>query len=160
MSDLLLWLHPALGTLTDSTNLSNGLHIIEAEFIDSTGHLIETSNSVTIRVDNRQCIAALATPTLNGNPADPNCGLLHYTGVTSMPVSMPLTATHPQFRDLFVRSRQRRQWDHRRWSPCACRFAAHKPSLDPARKLHNRSLRRVPLCSRYSEQWVVQTKSI
>ncbi len=95
VSDLLLWLHPALGTLTDSTNLSNGLRTIYAEFIDSAGNPIETSNSVTIHVDNSQCVAALATPTLSGNAADPNCGLLHYTGVTSMPVSMPLTATQP-----------------------------------------------------------------
>jgi hypothetical protein len=95
VSDLLLWLHPALGTLTDSTNLSNGLHTIQAEFIGSAGNLIETSNSMLIHVDNSQCVAALATPTLNGNAADPNCGLLHYTGVTSMPVKMPITATQP-----------------------------------------------------------------
>ena len=95
VSDLLLWLHPALGTLTDSTNLSNALHTIVVEFINATGTLIETSNSVTIRVDNQQCVAALATPTLNGKAADPNCGLLHYTGVTAMPVNMPLTATQP-----------------------------------------------------------------
>ena len=95
VSDLLLWLHPALGTLTDSISLSNGLHTIEAEFIDSTGHLIETSNSIVVHVDNSSCVAALATPTLNNNAGDPNCGLLHYTGLTSMPVSMPVTATHP-----------------------------------------------------------------
>jgi len=46
-------------------------------------------------VENSQCVAALTTPTLNGSAADPNCGLLHYTGATSMPVSMPLTATQP-----------------------------------------------------------------
>jgi hypothetical protein len=95
VSDLLLWLHPALGTLTDSTNLSNGVHTIGVEFITASGTLIETSNSVTIYVDNQQCVAALATPTLNGNAADPNCGLLHYTGLTALPVDMLLTATHP-----------------------------------------------------------------
>ena len=95
VSDLLLWLHPALGSLTDSTNLSNGQRTIGVEFINGSGTLIETSNSVMICVNNQQCVAALATPTLNGNAADPNCGLLHYTGVTSMPVTMPLTATHP-----------------------------------------------------------------
>jgi len=95
VSDLLLWLHPALGTLTDSTNLSNGLHTIDAEFIDSAGHLIETSNAVTIHVDNNTCSAALFTPTLNGQSADPNCGLLRYTGANSMPVNMALTGTHP-----------------------------------------------------------------
>jgi hypothetical protein len=95
VSDLLLWLHPALGTLTDSTNLFNGMHTIDVEFITASGTLIETSNSVTIRVDNQQCVAALATPMLNGKAADPTCGLLHYTGVTALPVNMPLTATHP-----------------------------------------------------------------
>lgn len=95
VSDLLLWLHPALGTLTDSTNLSNALHAIEVEFINGAGTLIETSNAVTILVNNQQCVGAVATPTLNGASADPNCGLLHYTGVTSLPVEMALTATHP-----------------------------------------------------------------
>ncbi len=95
VSDLLLWLHPALGTLTDSTNLSNAVHTIDVEFITASGTLIETSNSVTICVNNQQCVAALSTPTLNGNAADPSCGLLHYTGFTAMPVNMPLTATHP-----------------------------------------------------------------
>ena len=95
VADLLLWLHPALGTLTDSTNLSNGLHSIDIEFINAVGTLIETSNTATIHVDNNHCVAALATPTLNGASADPNCGLLHYTGATALPVKMPLTATHP-----------------------------------------------------------------
>jgi hypothetical protein len=95
ISDLLLWLHPALGILTDSTNLANGLHTIEAEFINSNGQLIETSDAVTIHVDNSHCSAALATPTLDGHAADPGCGLLHYTNANSLPVSMPLTASHP-----------------------------------------------------------------
>jgi hypothetical protein len=95
VADLLLWLHPALGTLTDSTNLSNGLHTIEAEFINSAGALLETSNAVTIHVDNNQCAASLATPTLNGQAADPVCGLLRYTGANALPVTMPLVGTHP-----------------------------------------------------------------
>jgi hypothetical protein len=95
VTDLLLWLHPALGTLTDSTNLTDGLHTIEIEFVNAVGAIIETSNSVTIHVDNNHCVAALSTPTLNGAAADPNCGLLHYTGATALPVDMPLTATHP-----------------------------------------------------------------
>jgi hypothetical protein len=95
VSDLLLWLHPALGTLTDSTNLSNGLHTITVEFVNGAGTLIETSNSLIVHVDNQACAAALATPTLNGASADPNCGLLHYTGALAMPVDMQVTATHP-----------------------------------------------------------------
>ncbi len=95
VSDLLLWLHPALGTLTDSTNLPTGLHTIDVEFINAGGALVETSNFVTIYVDNRPCAAALSTPTLNGKAADPNCGLLHYTGVTALPVEMDLIATQP-----------------------------------------------------------------
>jgi hypothetical protein len=95
VSDLLLWLHPALGMLMDSTNLSNSLHTISVEFIQATGTLVEVSNVVTIRVDNNPCVGALSAPTLNNRPADPGCGLLHYTGVTSLPVDMPLTASHP-----------------------------------------------------------------
>jgi hypothetical protein len=71
------------------------LHTIEAEFINSAGQTIETSDAVTIHVDNSQCTAGLATPTLDGHAADPGCGLLHYTNANSMPVSMPLTASHP-----------------------------------------------------------------
>jgi hypothetical protein len=75
--------------------LSNSLHTIEVEFIGSTGHLIETSNAVTIHVDNNQCAASLTTPTLNGQTADPICGLLRYTGANALPVTMPLVGTHP-----------------------------------------------------------------
>jgi hypothetical protein len=95
VSDLLLWLHPTLGTITDSTNLSDGMHTIQMEFVNAAGALIETSNLVTIRVDNRPCAGALGAPTLNGKAIDPNCGLLHYTGLTAASVDMPVTATHP-----------------------------------------------------------------
>lgn len=95
VSDLLLWLHPSLGTLTDSTNLSNALHTIQVEFVDSLGHPVESSLAATIRVDNNRCVATVSTPTLNGSSADPNCGLLHYTGATALPVTMPIVATHP-----------------------------------------------------------------
>ncbi len=95
ISDLLLWLHPALGIITDSTNLTDATHAVEVQFVNNSGTPIETSNSVTILVNNQQCVAALATPTLNGAAADPTCGLLHYTGATALPVTMPVTATHP-----------------------------------------------------------------
>ena len=92
--DLALWLNPALGMLTNSTNLSNSLHAIEVEFVNAAGVLIETSNPVTIRVDNQRCVAVLPMPTCNGAVADVNCGMLHY-GTTTALVEMPVVATHP-----------------------------------------------------------------
>jgi hypothetical protein len=95
VSELFLWLNPSLGDLLDSTNLSNGLHTIVLEFINGLGVLLETSTPLTIRVDNNSCKGTVSTPTLDGVAADPNCGLLHYTGKTAFPVIMAITASHP-----------------------------------------------------------------
>lgn len=96
--DLFLWLHPELGSLLDSTNLSNGLHTIVLEFVDAGGAQFKppiTSTPLTILVDNNRCVAALSTPSLNGATADPMCGLLKYAAKNADPVKMPLIASHP-----------------------------------------------------------------
>lgn len=95
VSELFLWLNPTLGSLLDSTSLPNGNRSITIEFVNGLGVLIEPGTPLTIRVDNNHCAGTVSTPTLNGNSADPNCGLLHYTGLTAFPVTMPLVATHP-----------------------------------------------------------------
>ncbi len=96
ISELFLWMNPTLGSLMDSTNLSTGLHTINIEFVSGTGTVVESSTPMTIYVDNNRCVAALQTPILNGASADPNCGLLHYTGATAKPVNMAFTATQPE----------------------------------------------------------------
>jgi hypothetical protein len=63
--------------------------------VNAGGTLIETSTPLTIRVDNNQCTATVATPSVHGNTADPDCGLLHYGTKNTDLVSMPFTVGHP-----------------------------------------------------------------
>jgi hypothetical protein len=96
LSDIFLWLNPSLGDLLDSTNLSNGLHTIQLDFVNGAGTVIETSTSLTIRVDNNPCTATLGPPNVGGTVvADPICGVLKYGSPGATPVNMPFTATHP-----------------------------------------------------------------
>ncbi|MEJ8825730.1 hypothetical protein WKW80_27490 [Variovorax humicola] len=96
IAELFLWMNPSLGMLTNSTNLSNGLHTITVEFTTSAGAVIETSTPLTIMVNNQSCSAALSAPTINSVGADTVCGLLHYGVKTNPnPVTMALSATHP-----------------------------------------------------------------
>jgi hypothetical protein len=96
LSDIFLWLNPSLGDLLDSTNLSNGLHTIQLDFVNGAGTLIETSTALTIRVDNNPCTATLGAPNVGGTIfADPICGVLKYGSPGATPVNMPFTASHP-----------------------------------------------------------------
>jgi hypothetical protein len=95
ISELFLWMNPSLGDLLSTLGLSNGLHTIVIEFVNAGGTLIETSTPLTIRVDNNQCTATVATPSVHGNTADPDCGLLHYGTKNTDLVSMPFTVGHP-----------------------------------------------------------------
>jgi hypothetical protein len=94
-NEVFLWVNPSLGDLLDSTGLTNAIHHIVLEFTTANGTLLETSPSVTIRVDNNHCTATLAQPTVKGNVADTTCGILHYGTIGQDLVSMPFTATHP-----------------------------------------------------------------
>ena len=95
LSDLFLWLNPSLGSLLDSTNLSNGLHTIEVAFTDALGTILEQSTPLTIHVDNNHCVAVVDQPVLNlTTSADPNCGVLKYLAPSDT-VSMAFTASHP-----------------------------------------------------------------
>jgi hypothetical protein len=96
LAELFLWMNPSLGMLTNSTNLSNGLHTISVEFTNGAGAVLETSTPLTILVNNQASTAALSAPTINGIGADSVCGLLHYGVKTNpLPVTMALSATHP-----------------------------------------------------------------
>jgi hypothetical protein len=96
LNDIFLWMNPSLGDIVNSTNLSNGLHTIQLDFVNGAGTVIETSPTVTIRVDNNACTATLGAPNINGTVfADPTCGVLHYGSSSATPVNMPFTATHP-----------------------------------------------------------------
>jgi hypothetical protein len=96
LSDIFLWLNPTLGDLLDSTNLSNGLHTIQLDFVNGAGTVIETSTPLTIRVDNNACTATLGPPNVGGTIfADPICGVLKYGASGPTPVNMTFTASHP-----------------------------------------------------------------
>jgi hypothetical protein len=95
LADLFLWMNPSLGGFVQSTGLPNGLNTIWIEFVNGAGGLIEWATPLTILVDNNSCTATIATPTLHGLQADPNCGLLHFGVKDASPVTMPFTASHP-----------------------------------------------------------------
>jgi hypothetical protein len=95
LADLFLWMNPSLAGFIQSTGLPNGLNTIWIELVDGAGNLIEWSTPLTILVDNNSCTATIATPTVHGMSADPNCGLLHYGVKDASPVTMPFTASHP-----------------------------------------------------------------
>lgn len=95
LSELFLWVHPALGSMLDSTNLTNGAHTIVIEFVNGAGGSVGTSTPLTILVNNQSCVATIATPVLNGVSADPMCGVLTYAAKNADPVTMAFSATHP-----------------------------------------------------------------
>jgi hypothetical protein len=95
LADLFLWMNPTLGGFVQSTGLPNGLNTIWIEFVNGAGGFIEWATPLTILVDNNACTATIATPTLHGHQADPDCGLLHYGVKDASPVTMPFTASHP-----------------------------------------------------------------
>jgi hypothetical protein len=92
-----LFMNPALGSLLDSTNLSNALHTLEVEFVNGSGVVLATSpvlpGPYRFRVDNNQCVGVLAAPAIGATMAD-SCGILRYTSPAQV-VTMGLTASHP-----------------------------------------------------------------
>ncbi len=76
-----------------STDLSG---TIETEDASVLGLVSGNSFVMTLHIDNNVCSASIAAPTLLGNPASDNCGVLEYTPAMLMsPVIMPYTASHP-----------------------------------------------------------------
>jgi hypothetical protein len=95
LADLFQWMNPSLGGFVQSTGLPDGLNTIWIEFVNVSGAFVEWATPLTILVDNNACTATIATPTLHGLQADPDCGLLHYGAKDASPVTMPFTASHP-----------------------------------------------------------------
>jgi hypothetical protein len=91
---------PALGYLLDSTALSNGLHKIQLQFVDSSGNKMPgvVSLPTEIMVNNQSCVAVISPPTINTTPAQTasaQCGTVNYGSNKSLTVSVPYTATQP-----------------------------------------------------------------
>jgi hypothetical protein len=95
VADLFQYYPPELGDELDSTRFSNGLHTIVLQFLDSGGNPMAgvVSASLTIMVNNQQCVAVLSPPQVAGVSADA-CGVLHYSS-PSATVTIPFTATQP-----------------------------------------------------------------
>lgn len=95
-----LYMNPALGSLMDSTGLSNSIHNLVVEFVRpnplpfaTSPILLSTTPLLNFRVDNNPCRGVLAEPKAGSNTAD-SCGILRYTAPTDA-VSMGFTASHP-----------------------------------------------------------------
>jgi hypothetical protein len=100
-----LYMNPSLGSLVDSTGLSNAVHTLVVEFVRPNPLPFVTSPIVVataptptppqrnynFRVDNNPCKGVLATPKVGSNTADP-CGILRYTSLTDT-VTMGFTAS-------------------------------------------------------------------
>jgi hypothetical protein len=93
VSQLFNYQPPSLGYELDSTRLSNGLHTIQLQFLDSGGNELTpnlVSAPLTILVNNQSCVATLSPPA----PGADSCGVIHY-GVPTTTVTLSYTATHP-----------------------------------------------------------------
>ena len=95
-----LFINPSLGSLLDSTGLSNAVHTLVVEFVRPnpvpfvpSPIVLATTPPVKFRVDNNPCRAALAAPKVGINVADA-CGILRYVLPTDT-VTMVFTASHP-----------------------------------------------------------------
>jgi hypothetical protein len=95
-----LFMNPSLGSLMDSTGLSNAIHTIVVEFVRPNPIpfipvpiVVATTPPLMFRVDNNPCRGVLAAPTVGLNTAD-SCGILRYTLPTDT-VTMGFIASHP-----------------------------------------------------------------
>ena len=95
-----LYMNPSLGSLVDSTGLSNAVHTIVVEFVRpnplpfiTSPIVLSTTPAVKFRVDNNQCRAMLSPPRVGASAADA-CGILRYTALTDT-VTLTFTAAHP-----------------------------------------------------------------
>jgi hypothetical protein len=95
-----LYMNPSLGSLMDSTGLSNTVHTLVVEFVRPnpipfavSPIVLSTTPPVKFRVDNNPCRGVLAAPKVGANVADA-CGILRYVAPGDT-VSMQFTASHP-----------------------------------------------------------------
>lgn len=100
-----LYMNPSLGSLMDSTGLSNAVHTLVVEFVRpnplpfaTNPIVLATTPPLKFRVDNNPCRGVLAAPKVGSNTAGSNtadaCGILRYTLPTDT-VTMGFTASHP-----------------------------------------------------------------
>ena len=95
-----LFMNPSLGSLLDSTGLSNAVHTLVVEFVRpnplpfvTTPIVLATTPPVKFRVDNNPCKAVLAAPRVGANVADA-CGILRYVSPADT-VTLGFIASQP-----------------------------------------------------------------
>jgi hypothetical protein len=95
-----LYMNPSLGSLIDSTGLTNAIHTIVVEFVQPNPIpwipvpiVRATTSPVKFRVDNNPCRGVLAAPRVGANVADA-CGILRYAAISDT-VTMGFIASHP-----------------------------------------------------------------
>lgn len=98
-----LTLFNGAGAAVNATSL--GIVYVVPKTVDLTT-TIQTQNAASLGlvsagrlyyqlyIDNNVCSGAIGPPTINGTPADPDCGLLRY-GPGATAVDLPYTAKHP-----------------------------------------------------------------
>ena len=94
LGQLFLWMNPSLGDLLDTTGLTNGLHTLTLQFLDSAGNPKVAAPPLVLEINNQPAIASLGLPTVGGAPAD-SCGVFHYGANTAAVVSIAFTASQP-----------------------------------------------------------------
>ncbi|HXK02778.1 MAG TPA: hypothetical protein VMS37_10270 [Verrucomicrobiae bacterium] len=94
------FMNPSLGSLMDSTGLSNAVHSLVVQFVRpnpipfaTSPIVLATTAPVLFRVDNNPCKGVLSPPKVGSNVADA-CGILRYSALTNT-VNMVFTASHP-----------------------------------------------------------------
>lgn len=83
-----------LGCLLNSTTVADGLHTLKLEFYNAA-HVLVSSMSNTLLINNEKCVASLDMPMLGINHADPDCGYLKYINTTDN-VTLHWSASHPK----------------------------------------------------------------
>jgi hypothetical protein len=88
------YMNPDLALVFDSTTLANGPRTFAVEFTDAKGQVMKAySYSHQVHIDNRPCTAVIGTPTVAGQPATTNCGIL--AGKKTDQFQITYTASHP-----------------------------------------------------------------
>lgn len=87
------FMNTGLGMILNSTTLANGQRSFTIEFTDNAGKVLQ-SHAQKVWIDNNHCTAAIEMPTVNGDSATTNCGMLQYANKTQK-VKIVYVASHP-----------------------------------------------------------------
>jgi len=87
------YMNTDLGMVLDSIGLPNGLRNLKIEFTNNVGAVLQ-SQTIQVLIDNNHCVAAIQMPSISGNSATTQCGMLKFTNSTD-PLQIIYIASHP-----------------------------------------------------------------